>query len=546
MTTITLRSPGAAFAWQFWTRHRSGILSSLATLAVTAVAYPRLFALGPPAWFIMVSVIPLLGVYLLILRAFGMADDPANPARGYPQRMLPLPVPTRTLVFWPMAIGAVVMASCWVATACLVYRPSGFPTPVLLPALGLAAGLAWLQAFSWTPLASMSFRVVASAVLLVVLAVVPIALEMLHLAPRWGVELLVASYLPAAFLLAWAGVRSDRRGDLWYVLPERLRLSKYLVLPAWRRPFRSAAHAQVAYDWRNHGLFLPAAPAFVLAAFLLFVPVYRIHPSHGLIGSVLMASVGMTLYTAASSGTVFAAMKPFWAVRSRADAFVMTRPVTSGALVTAKFRAAWRSTLLTWAILVVGVGLWIVVAGTGQDAVELWNNSLGRLPAGRAALAVALAAIVLPGVTWTLATQMLAVGLTGRNWVILVCSTGFFWLLGAGVAGELWCEVHPENRPILLATVPWLVVGAAGLKAIVALWAFPTALRRGLIGWSTLLVAGTIWLGLFVCVSALIFLLWPLLGAPVTMPVALLGVATFLPLGQFALAPLALDWNRHR
>jgi hypothetical protein len=29
------------------------------------------------------------------------------------------------------------------------------------------------------------------------------------------------------------------------------------------------------------------------------------------------------------------------------------------------------------------------------------------------------------------------------------------------------------------------------------------------------------------------------------MPVALLGVATFLPLGQFALAPLALDWNRH-
>ena len=298
---------------------------------------------------------------------------------------------------------------------------------------------------SWTPLASISFRLVASAVLIVALAALPFSLEMLHLVPRWAVELLVASYLPAAFLLAWAGVRSDRRGDLWYVLPERLRLSKYLVLPAWRRAFRSAAHAQMAYDWRNHGLFLPAAPTFIVAAFLVFAPVNRIHPSPGLIGAVLGASVGMTLYTAACSGTVFAAMKPFWAVRSRADAFVMTRPVTSGALVTAKFRVAWRSTLLTWAILVVGVGLWIIIAGAGQDALELWRNNLGQLPAGRAALVVALAAIVLPGVTWTLATQMLAAGLTGRNWLILSVTTGFFWLLATGAAGQLWCEVHPST-----------------------------------------------------------------------------------------------------
>ena len=84
------------------------------------------------------------------------------------------------------------------------------------------------------------------------------------------------------------------------------------------------------------------------------------------------------------------------------------------------------------------------------------------------------------------------------------------------------------------------------MKAIVALWAFPKALGRGLIGWSTLLVAGTIWLGLFACTSALLIQLWPSQELPVTLPVALLGVATFLPLGQFALAPLALDWNRHR
>jgi hypothetical protein len=33
---------------------------------------------------------------------------------------------------------------------------------------------------------------------------------------------------------------------------------------------------------------------------------------------------------------------------------------------------------------------------------------------------------------------------------------------------------------------------------------------------------------------------------PVSKPVVLLGVAAFMPLSRFALAPLALDWNRHR
>ena len=547
MNTITLRSPAAAIAWQYWTRYRSDVFASLATLAVASAVYPWLFTLSRSPVVIVLSALPLVRVFLCILRTFGMFDDPANASRGYAQRMFALPVPTRTLVFWPMAMGAAATMACWVATACLIYWPSGVPTLVLLPALGLAAALLWLQAFAWSPMASIGFRVIAMSVSMTALAALPSLLLGLDLAPHWAVALLVATYLPAAYLLAWAGVRSDRRGDLWYVLPERLRLSRYLSLPAWRRPFRTSAEAQTAYDWKNHGLFLPAAPAFVLVFFLLCAPWNRMHPASvsGALWGLLAASVGMTLYAAAMLGTNFAAMKPFWVIRSGAEAFVLTRPVTTGALVGAKLRTSWRSTLLTWAVLIIGIGLWVLIAGAGQAEMELSRDTLGRLPAGRAALVVALAVIVLPGVTWTLATQQLAVGLSGRNWLVGLTIGGFFAVLFAAGGGHLWCEVHPEHRPILLATVPWLVAVAAGLKTVVALWAFIEALRRGLIGWSTLLVAGAVWLGLLACTTALVVLLWPAQGTPVTMPVALLGVATFLPLGQFALAPLALDWNRH-
>jgi hypothetical protein len=545
MTTIMLRSPAAAMAWQLWTRYRSGALQSLAILAVAAALYPRLFALSHAEWLVALSALPLVPVFGTVFTAFTMADDPANPSRGFPRRMFALPVPTHTLVFWPMALGAVMMALTWVATACLVYRPSGFATPVLLPALGLAAGVVWFQAFGWTPLASLSVRVVIMSVLLTSLGMLPALLDGLHLMPGWAVELLVVSYLPAAFLVALVGVRSDRRGDTWHVVPAWLRLGRFFPRPEWRRPFASRFAAQMAYEWRNHGLFLPAASGFIVAAFLVMAPVNWFHPNPGLLRGFLASAVGITLYSAAMSGLNTAEMKPFWVLRSGAAAFVMTRPVTSGALVTSKFRAAWRSTLLAWAVVVLGVGLWVVPAGASQDAVALWQDTLGRLEGWRAAAVVALLSVALPGVAWSLSTLYLAVGLSGRQRLINLAVGAFFASLLAGGAGRLWCELHPEDGPRLLAVVPWLVASAAGLKAAVALWAFPAALGRGLIGRSSLVVAGAVWLGLFACVAALAVLLWPSQGAPVTRPVALLGAAALLPLGRFALAPLALDWKRH-
>jgi hypothetical protein len=45
---------------------------------------------------------------------------------------------------------------------------------------------------------------------------------------------------------------------------------------------------------------------------------------------------------------------------------------------------------------------------------------------------------------------------------------------------------------------------------------------------------------------ALVYLLLPQAGLPVPRLVASVASLSALPLARFALAPLALDWNRHR
>ena len=66
--------------------------------------------------------------------------------------MLTLPVRTRALAFWPMLFVSSGAGLLWVAAAILIYRPAGYQLPVVIPALGLAALMAWAQALAWLPI----------------------------------------------------------------------------------------------------------------------------------------------------------------------------------------------------------------------------------------------------------------------------------------------------------------------------------------------------------------------------------------------------------
>ena len=263
---MTMHTPAAAIARQLGARHWRGGVAAIATLLVTVAAAPALVALLPLHYALLVSLLPLIGVFGFFMNALLFVDDVGNLSSGYPRRMFSLPVPARTLVIWPMLYGSATVALLWVATACLVYRPWDSRVPVLLPALGLAALMAWFQAISWSPLHPSWLRIPAAVVLIGVSAGILLGLKTMGLVSPETLAAGLAVVLLAAFPVALAGVASARRGDHWRAWPERLE--------PWRaasrsggRPFRSAFEAQFWYEWRCHGLVLPVA----LAGFLFIV-----------------------------------------------------------------------------------------------------------------------------------------------------------------------------------------------------------------------------------------------------------------------------------
>jgi hypothetical protein len=112
--------------------------------------------------------------------------------------------------------------------------------------------------------------------------------------------------------------------------------------------------------------------------------------------------------------------------------------------------------------------------------------------------------------------------------------------------GVLRVITHPDELPRLLAILPWLMAGAAVIKAGVAIASFRAALARRLIGWCGLWQAVAGWAAFTCCGIALTQLTLPGGPLPVARPMLFLGAALLAPLARYPLATLAVDWNRHR
>ncbi len=78
-------------------------------------------------------------------------------------------------------------------------------------------------------------------------------------------------------------------------------------------------------------------------------------------------------------------------------------------------------------------------------------------------------------------------------------------------------------------------------KVLAALWVFRILERRGLIPLGVLCGALAVWL---LSAAGLFGVLYWLFRPPVS--TLAFGIVLALPLTRLALAPLALDWNRHR
>jgi hypothetical protein len=261
---------------------------------------------------------------------------------------------------------------------------------------------------------------------------------------------------------------------------------------------------------------------------------------------VALALLGVPAFMAGPWGTSLASSAPFWAPKQACPAFLATRPITSGSIASAKLRASWRSVVVTYVILVVGL---LVSLGIGGRRDVLWQMAdalRAFAPGPRALGAIALAAMIATLSTWRQFTSGLAAGLTGSKALVSVSSLGILGFILTAAVGGARLATHPEEIRLVMAAVPWLIAIMAAIKVSVSAWAFRASVRRGLMTTFEVVRASSLWL----IASGSLVGLWawvvPAKGMPVAAPVIWIALATMVPLGRVALAPLAMDWGRHR
>jgi hypothetical protein len=551
-------TPGLTLIAQPWLRHRGGMLITAAAFAFLVVfvrslevafeaGWPTIHLLGGGWRTFPLLVLPALGVASgYILNSILFLDREGDLSSGYPRRLFVLPMSTRTLAFWPMFQNGATVAILWVLT--IAIYPVGYEKPpVLLPILLLAATISWLQAMVWCPFGAGWYRLVVCLIVYNVLVMPPLVAKLVfEIDLPW--ELLLTAYLFGAWGIAYWAVSGARRGDVW--MP-RLRGTQLLEVLSRaferRRSFGSPASAQVWYEARCHLWMLPVLTFWFLAVFIVFLAVTPFRGSTPLFSTSLLAlAASSPTLMAFSVGARLGRFEPFWRTGSPSIGFAGARPMTTQSLVVAKFRVALASVLLTWGVSVILVAVTVLGSGTWSDMAELARRAV-KLYDGRSMwLIVCLSLIVAPAVSWNCLTSGLPFGLTGRRWVAEAYAWGFAVFMMALTVPIVWLVGHRDWVPTLISSFPLFVVALAPLKVIAAVVGFRKALGRRLIDGRYLAAALTIWLSIALCMAGLA---WQA-ASPFEPPfsaVWFLGAAAIVsPLARFALAPLALDWNRHR
>lgn len=530
-----MQSPAAAIAWEFRRRHRWGFLAIAAGFAVLATL--KLAVLGPEAridfdnaqTFALAVVIPLTATFMYFLAVFsyGISGDLGARSSIYPARMFTLPVTTSALAGWPMLYGCVAMTMLWFVTRVFGLWPANTAVPVFWPALLAASLMAWTQALTWMPYPLPGMRVVATVLWLVIIdAIIMVALE---LKASEGVMLaLTAPHVPLAYLVArWAvgRARLGNAGDWRRAAAER----RQQVLPA----FGSAERAQFWFEWRRHGLTLPAIVAILLPFELSLLFVFPETPViiWETLTLALLTPVLMAIFVAAGDGY-------------RLTPFLATRPLTDTALIAAKLKATIVSTLLSWLLVLAAIPIALRLSGTTETATGWWHTLVEIFAVRRAAAILLLALALLIAATWKQLVQGLFIGMTGREWVVKTSVFTALGVLALFLPAASWALHDDAMRTMLWQSFPWIVAVLAMTKAAIGAWVAIRLYDRQLVSDRMLIGGAACWvLAVLALFAALAWILPALLIRDYLF--GFLAIL-FVPLARFSAAPLALAWNRHR
>jgi hypothetical protein len=549
-----------ALAYFVWTRHRLA-LSLIAGYWLALIVLSRIFPSQTTLPFALPCVYPFL--YMLLIFSFTRESTLEMRESGFPSRLWHLPVPTYALVGWPILWGCGVLALAWLTLSWGALRPAleplGVEPPLWWPALALAAALAWLQAITWTPFPLPWLRPLVLIALISPLVALVALTEAFEFSVAIANGIFIALML-AAYAVAIAGVSRARRGDgPYWTWPGWPALQRGISSIRARPGFRSPQGAQVWFEWRRVGLGFPMMMFVSTLACLPFISTIAafIDDAHraglALVPPFVLHEVG-SLWLAVSWPLIFA---PFWASvcswemgklpGTKRDHplsfFLATRPISSGTFVRAKLEAAALSTLLGGIVTGTVILLWIALGGHAAEMAESFGALCERHPGSSLWIGLALfmgGALVM---TWLQIVQGLWLGLAGRSWTNAIALLGMAFFVSLLFLGQ-WLAKSPQYWQLCSDLLPWLLGAAAALKGFLVFRVSRILIHRGLVARN--IVRGT--LAVWVLSAAGLFsLLYQLLPSDCVSVFALvLGIVLVLPLTRLLLAPLALDWNRHR
>lgn len=530
----------AAIGWEIWRKNRSAIIGAVVFMLLWAVTNYFLAGIETAAGISgqdrnAVSLMFLSWLVAACLFIFSYTEnDRKKGFAGPPTRMFALPVPTHVLVTLPMVTGVLAMELVYLFFSRVILQPSGCAMPDGRAMLAIPAAVASFQAILWGGGSFPRLRAFALAAWIFGLGFTIAWVAEPNEVPlnfSLAAQLLLPVLAFGSFVFALVAVRQERCGGF---NPEIFRwiASRVPDLAGRRRKkFASPAAAQFWLEWRGNGLthavLLLAAAIWVMVSFLILSWTEGNHDVEPWLAFSIIVTVSFCILWVPIVG-ILLARDP--SARSLAGSqFLVTRPLTTGALFISKFKLA--VLMGVWWLLLTSGLAWLIRIVFGQIA----GAPSGGLDGLRVLLVAAMAMI------WLMAGALPA-WLWGR--IHSVPWAGLL-LLGAGIGilqlGDFLRIHFPDATQLCL---PWLMGAALVIKISVAIWAFRRSVARKLIGrkfvigyfifWAVATI-GWMWAGNGLFVESQ-------LAGPMLLPF----FALLFPLARIALSPLALDAARHR
>jgi hypothetical protein len=444
------RAPVAALTAELFGKNRWAIIGTtlIPPLAWFAgKAYLGKLPIAPVGAATPISLLILMGCALQFALIFAYVDLTAgSKSGGFPKHILLLPAPTWLLALVPIAAGASFTSGfvlLW------LYYVSGVHfnwAQQLIIAAAITSLMCWLQAMSWELLPSRAMRIV----LLTVMAIVAVLSVVSLLANKsenlfgrtWGAVGLAVTAITGLGLAYLAVIRA-RRGDTldFYDHVRRILFSS----GRWSRQTRSPAlangvAAQNWYEWRVYGRVLPTCMTILGAGPLASVAFARIRHSPSFVLPALLLFLFFVIAPLVGGAYVSKNLTR----RVQLGLFGATRPLSDTEIAFAKLRLAVKSYLVSFAILLAVVVVFVLGSSNNAALVSLWSRLAVWQGVTGSYLSLLLLLIVVTATSWAAGAYFMSLQLFAESvdrkkhgWKISLGVTALFFLL-LDIGGRLY------------------------------------------------------------------------------------------------------------